>query len=371
MAKTYRAAVIGATQRGNYGHGHDTVFKDLDRVEYVAIADANPEGLKKTGAKAGITNLYADYREMLAKEKPDLVAIGPRWVDQRVDMVEAACDAGCHIYIEKPLAGSLADADRVLDACKRAGVKMAVAHQNRSFPPAREILARLRAGEFGKLVRMRARGKEDRRGGGEDLIVLGTHMLDLMTMFAGPVRWISAYVGVGDRPATVADARRPSEPVGPVAGDSLTATYGFDNGVLGFFDSRANVARSGRSPFSIVLECEQASIAIRRGEVAIYPSSCVVPENPEFSWEKLWVEDWHYTPEHKLRPTGDMLHRGNRILVADLIDAIEQNRKPASSGADARLALEMIQGVYASHLAGGARLPIPLQQREHPLGSLD
>ena len=43
---------------------------------------------------------YRDYREMLSKEKPDLVSIGPRWTDQRRDMVTAAAEAGAHIMLE-------------------------------------------------------------------------------------------------------------------------------------------------------------------------------------------------------------------------------------------------------------------------------
>ena len=52
MAKTYRAAVIGSSKRGGFGHGHDVVFKDLEGVEYVAIADDDPAGLQAADAGA-------------------------------------------------------------------------------------------------------------------------------------------------------------------------------------------------------------------------------------------------------------------------------------------------------------------------------
>ena len=125
-----------------------------------------PKGWLRPAKKTGVNRLYADYREMLAKEKPDVVAIGPRHVDQRVAMVQAAAAAGCHIYCEKPLASDLVDADTMLAACADAGVKMAVAHQLRGMPTIRKALSVLQAGTFGRLVRMHARGKEDRRGGG-------------------------------------------------------------------------------------------------------------------------------------------------------------------------------------------------------------
>jgi predicted dehydrogenase len=366
MNGTRTAAVIGSTGRGNYGQGHDTVFLGLEGVELVAIADDNAQGLEATAKRTNAPRTYRDYREMLSKEKPFVVAIGPRWVDQRVAMIEAAVAAGCHIYCEKPLAGNLADADRIIRACERANVKLAVAHQTRAVPPVRLALAHLQQGKFGKLVRLRARGKEDIRGGGEDLIVLGTHMLDLMTLFAGTPRWVSANVTVGGRPAAVADKRRPTEPVGMIVGDAISASYGFDGSAVASFHSRANVSRPGRSPFGLVIECEEAMVSIRSGEVFLYPSSVVVPENSKLAWQKLWVEDWHFFPDHKPRPMGDWLHRGNQILVRDLLRAVTENRPPISSGADARWALEMIQGVYAAHFAG-RRLPLPLHDRKHPL----
>jgi predicted dehydrogenase len=371
MGKRYRTAAIGSTGKGNFGHGLDTAFQGLDGVDFVALADDNPEGLQAVARKTGVRNLYRDYRELLAREKPDVVSIGPRWVDQRVAMVTAAAAAGCHVYCEKPLAGDLADADALLDACAKAGVKLAVAHQFRAMPPVRQAQRDLRAGRFGKLLRLHARPKDDHRGGGEELIVHGTHLMDLMVFFAGPPRWVSGHVAVGTRDATREDRRRATEPVGPVAGDSIAATYGFDQGVRGFYDSTAHLFRPERTPYGLYLECEEAILAIRSpGDVYVYPAAVVVPENPKLTWQKVWVEDWHFYPDHKPRPMNDWIDRGNKVLVRDLLEAVAQDRPPLASGADARLALEMIQGVYASHLAGGTRRAIPLSERAHPLGAV-
>ena len=114
--RKYRAAVIGHTGHGNYGHGLDIVWRAFDSVDVVAVADPDDAGrakaLEQTGAKRG----YRDYREMLRKEKPDLVSIAPRWPDQRVAMVTAAAQAGAHIYLEKPLARNLVEADKIVQA---------------------------------------------------------------------------------------------------------------------------------------------------------------------------------------------------------------------------------------------------------------
>src|SRR5262249_54554494 len=150
-------------------------------------------GLESAGRRTGAKRLYRDYRDMLRKEKPDVVAVGPRWVDQRVEMVTACAEAGCHVYCEKPLAADLADADAMLAACAKAKVLIAAAPQSRAMPPIRQALATLSAGKYGKRVRLRARPKDDHRGGGEELIVHGTHLMDLMVWIAGAPRWVSGH----------------------------------------------------------------------------------------------------------------------------------------------------------------------------------
>ena len=94
----YRAGVIGRTGRGNYGHGLDRVYLEMDEVEIVAVADDNPEGLKEAGKRLGTSNLYADYQEMLKKEKFDIVSVCPRWVAPHHDMVLAVAEAGACIF---------------------------------------------------------------------------------------------------------------------------------------------------------------------------------------------------------------------------------------------------------------------------------
>jgi predicted dehydrogenase len=365
--KKLRVGIIGATGRGDYGHGLDTAFLGLENFEIIAVADADATGLAAAGKRLGVTKLYRDYREMLAKEKPDVVSIGPRWITDRVAMVTAAAHAGCHIYLEKPLAASLQDADVMLAACERAKVKCALAHQLRAMPPVRAAFDRIRTGEFGKVLRLYAQPSDDARGGGEELIVHGTHFFDLMVSLVGPPRWISAHFANGDRDATLSDKHEGREPVGPVAGDSAALMIGFDNGVRGFWNSTANLNRNG-SIYGLLIQCEKALINMRTfGEVFVYRSPVIEPENEKLTWEKVWVESWHYTPEHQPRPLKDYINRGNQTLLRDLAAAIEQNSEPAASLRDAVLVTEVIQGAYASHFAQGRRLVIPLADRRHPL----
>jgi predicted dehydrogenase len=381
-AKRYRVAVIGATNKGDYGHGLDVAFQGVERAEIIAVADDNAIGLQLAGQRLKVEKRFADYREMLDVVKPDVVCVGPRWVTDRVAMLQTVAKAGCHIYCEKPCVADLVSADAITAALESHRVKLAMAHQWRAMPPVQRALADMRSGKYGRVLRMRARPKDDARGGGEELLVHGTHWFDLMIALAGPPRWVSGHIRVKGRDATKADRREGSEPVGPICGDSVLAVFGFDDGIIGSFDSTARTAPSSRLPinsdqpmpiwdsvYGLTIECEEAVLQLRQpGDVFIYPANGVLPDFEQLQWKKLWIEDWHFTPEHQPRPIRkEWLAYGNRTLANDLLDAVEKNREPLSPFRHARLITEIVQGVYASHFADGRRLPIPLTERHHPL----
>lgn len=380
--KRYRVAVIGATGKGDYGHGLDTAFQGVERAEIVAVADDNAVGLQLAGQRSKVDARFADYREMLDRVQPDVVCVGPRWVTDRVAMLQTVAKAGCHIYCEKPFVADLASADAIQATLATHRVRLAMAHQWRAMPPVQRALAEIRSLKYGRVLRMRARPKDDARGGGEELLVHGTHWFDLMIALAGPPRWVSGHIRVKGREATQADRREGTEPVGPICGDSVLALFGFDDGVLGSFDSTAKTAPSSRVPvdsdqpkpiwdsvYGLTIECEDAVLQLRQpGDVFVYPANGVLPDFEQLAWKKLWVEDWHFTPEHQPRPIRkEWLALGNRALANDLLDAVEKNREPLSPLRNALLITEMVQGVYASHFANGQRLPIPLIERIHPL----
>src|SRR5207244_5748237 len=126
---------------------------------------------------------------------------------------------------------------------------------------------------------------DDHRGGGEELIVHGTHLMNLMIACAGPPLWVSGQVAVGTREAALSDKRAGNEPVGPIAGDSIAAMFGFAEGVRGYFDSTARLDRPGKPLYGLMLECESALLHVRSpGDVFVYPAPVVQSENPELSW---------------------------------------------------------------------------------------
>jgi len=203
-----RVAVIGHTGHGNFGHDVDKVWLTLPEIELVAVADADAKGLAAVQKRLKLAKGYADYRVMLAEIKPDIVAIAPRFVDEHRDMALAAVAAGARgIYCEKPFCPSPAEADEIVAACEKHNVKLAVAHRNRYHPAIPAVDKLLKDGAIGKLLEMRARGKEDQRGGGLDLWVLGAHLMNLMNYFGGQPLACTATVLQGGKPATRADVQ--------------------------------------------------------------------------------------------------------------------------------------------------------------------
>ena len=371
MKKKYRAAIIGSSGQGNYGHGLDRVFSDLDHVELVAIADINPIGLQQAGQQLKPSNLYRDYQKMLKTEKPELVSIAPGWVTERLAMVEASASVGSHIYCEKPVASELAEVDKMAKACDSANIKMAIAHQWRAMPAIQKAIIDVKSNKYGQLLRMWARPKDDSRGGGEELLLHGTHLFDLMIAFAGLPRWVTGHILQDRRSATMSDTRQGTQPVGPIMGDSISATFGFDDGIRGYFESTANLVIPNQSKFSnlfgLSLECELARIELREpGNYFVYPAPRCLPDQTHLGWEKILVPGWHDLYDEE-RLWKIFLHLGNQVLIQDLIESIEENQEPLSSMQNAIYISEMVQGVYLSHVSNGCRLKIPLQDRVHPL----
>src|SRR5207237_10777298 len=132
----------------------------------------------------------------------DIVTICTRWPDQRLPMLTAAAEARAHVLTEKPFARTLEDADAMLAVAERCGIKVQVGHPYRQMPTTIRVRQMLRDGEWGHLMEIRARGKEDGRAGGEDLMVLGTHCLDLMRYFAGDPTRVFAEVTERGRPVS-------------------------------------------------------------------------------------------------------------------------------------------------------------------------
>ncbi|MDB4663297.1 Gfo/Idh/MocA family oxidoreductase [bacterium] len=368
MSEPYRVAVIGSSGRGNYGHGMDTVWQNITQAKIVAVADDQPEGLAKAMERLQPEKGFDDYRKMLTEVKPDIVSICPRWIDQRHDMVLMAAAEGVKgIYLEKPLCRTLEEADAMIAACQTNNVKVAVAHQTRYSPILAVIYRMIHEGRIGQLLEIRARGKEDQRGGGEDLWVLGTHVLNLMHYLGGEAQWCFASVNSDGQSADASHIQEGNEGIGPILGDQIQAMYGLDNGVMGYFNSVRN-ARAEPSRFGIKIYGTKGILAMNTGYL---PSAGWLPDA---SWTpsrtgKRWVQVSSSGPGQPETLHDGGLQAGNLLACQDLIAAMEDNRAPESSIEDARLTTEMIASVYESHRLG-KKVYFPLQNRKNPLNDL-
>ncbi|MBM3278390.1 MAG: Gfo/Idh/MocA family oxidoreductase [Candidatus Handelsmanbacteria bacterium] len=354
----YRAAAIGRTGQGGYGHGLHIAYQGIDQVEFVAVADPDEAGRLKAQAETNAPRAYADYREMLRTEKPDLVSVCPRWTDCHLEMVLACLEAGAHVYCEKPLTWNLAEGDRIVAEAASRRLKVAVAHQGVYLPRVQHLKGLLAQGRIGQVHSLHAHGKQDQRGGGEDMIVLGTHLFNMMRFFVGEVAWMSAQVQVEGRELAKEDIRQPTEPVGPVAGDCIHSFFSFKGGPVGFFESRRHQA-GGNQRYGLDIAGSEGIISLRGGsgnELMIYPHPVFRPADPAQRWQPL-----DEVPDQPLA-------KGNRLAILDLIRAIEEDRPPLSSAADAVAALEMILGAYESQITGG-RVCFPTPHRRHPLAA--
>jgi len=365
--KKYRVAVIGRTGRGNYGHDLDTVWNDIEQAEVVAVADEDAKGRAKAAKRAKVKKTYADYREMLRKERPDIVGVAPRWIDCHRDMLIACAEAGAHVFLEKPMCRTLREADEIIAAFEKKALKLAVAHERRYSPTMKRIVEIIAEGKLGDLLELRGRGKEDKRGAGFDLMCLGSHTMDLMRLIAGDPLWCFAEVRKDKRRVRREDVEQGREGYGPVAGDEINAMYRFGGLAVGYFSSHR--ARYGIG---------------KRWGIGLYGSKGIITigeggDRPRTSW---FIEDPTWQPGRskarwqqitslgvgKTEPIKNIEshERGNRRIALDLIRAIETDTQPKCSMYDGRAAVEMIMAVYESHRLNES-VTLPLKNREHPL----
>jgi predicted dehydrogenase len=360
-----RVGIIGCTGKGDYGHGIDVAFTKLSNVEIVALADEDAGGRTAARKRTNAKKVYADFRDMLANEKLDMVAICPRWVDQHHDMIVAAAKAGCHIYMEKPFCRTLAECDRAIKELEKRNLKLGIAHVSQYSPVLEVVKSLIENGEIGEVLELRARGKEDDRGGGEDLWVLGSHVLALMRSLAGgnATSCTAIVTNRGNR-VTKSDVVIGAEGIGPLAGDNVQARYLFASGAYGHFASQRGVAGSP-TRFGIQVFGSKGIIEMESGYLAktyILRDSSWSPQRSGKSWEAI-TSAGIGKPETR---TDGNYEGGHVAAIKDLIDSARQNRPTKCSAEDCRSIIEMISAVFESHRVNGP-IDLPMATRVNPL----
>jgi predicted dehydrogenase len=199
--KLLAAGVIGL---GAMGINHARVYGEIEGVELVAAADpaAERRGLAARPPLAGSPRTYADYQEMLARERLDLVSVA---VPTRLhrEVAQAALERRVATLVEKPIAGELEEGQAILAAAEEAGCQLMVGHVERFNPAVQELKRRLEAGELGRVFLARAErvGPFPQRTRDVGVVQdLATHDIDIMRfLLASEVERVYAETEAGLR----------------------------------------------------------------------------------------------------------------------------------------------------------------------------
>ncbi|MCC7495292.1 MAG: Gfo/Idh/MocA family oxidoreductase [Fimbriimonadaceae bacterium] len=375
--------LMDTTDLGLGLHGMHVAFRGLPGVEVVGLADSNPRGLEERLAVSGARRVYPSLAALLADAAPEVMVLANRSPDDHLAQIQACLEAGCHLYCEKPLAARLTEVDQIIALAERHGRQIALAHPCRQAPVWRTLRRMVADGAIGRPLTVYGRGKEDHRGGGEDLIVLGTHVLDFQAALCGQPRQVYAEVTQDGRPIVASDRLPTVEPVGPVAGDAIFATLQFDGQVRGLFESRRGLSTWGRGLARMgITVCGTAGSLTLRFWDGPPPAATLrwsqvagAPED-DLSYQEVPVVEERVIPgaeplDYGLLgrenvPQAALFMEAGRFAAWDLLEAIGAGRPPECSAVDARRTQEMLQGIYAAALAGRP-VALPLVERRHPL----
>jgi predicted dehydrogenase len=305
---------------------------------------------------------------MLDEARPHIVAVCPRWIDQHHAMVMAAVERGMHVFMEKPFCRTLAEADEIIHQAEMTHALVAVAHQTHYSPKIPVVQQLIADGALGRVLELRGRGKEDQRGGSEDLWVLGSHILDLIRVFGGDAQWCFASVTSEGRPIRRSDVQEGNEGLGPLAGDRVQAMYGLAGDVTAFFGSHRNAA-GNPSRFGLQVLGSAGMLEISTG----YLPTVKLLEDPSWSpgrSDKAWVDVSSAGIGQEEPITSGELLDGNERAVRDLLEAIHARRQPLMNAWEARATIEMIMACFESARTG-APATLPLAHRGNPLELLE
>jgi predicted dehydrogenase len=331
---SYRAAVIGCGRIGStiddehvnqpqfrYPWAHAPACIEAKGVELVAASDLVKEQLGDFKRRWGITALYTDYREMIAEEKPDIVCVTTR-AEERAEVVIGVAEAGVKaIYATKPMCRSLAEADAMIDTCRKRGVVLALACHKNWSPWFQACLQAIRNGEIGQFSSMVCNyGWSLSRG--------HSHTLALFRLFAGaPATWVFGHMNSDEAAATDNDL-------------SGTGMILYENGIRGFLNTGGwlNIDFVGSDGW----------ISARN-------------EHADFEmWTRLSTTQ---EPVRRQFPNPKRPRSSQQAAIEGLAKNLDEGTEPLCPGEYGREALEIAIGLRESHRRGGEKIQLPLEDR--------
>ena len=324
-----------------------------NNLEICAVCDVVPQHMELLLEKHGLSmdssvRRYTDYKKMIAEIKPDLVSIAAE-SGVHAEIALFCIDHGIHVIIEKPMAMSMEDANEIIRRSEVKGVKVCACHQNRFNIAVQEARQALEQGRFGKLshgsIHVRWNRNKDYytqapwRGtwaqDGGALMNQCIHGIDLL-------RWM-----LGGEIEEVYGQTRQQFHDYLEAEDVGMAVVKFKNGAIATIEGTTNVYPQN-------LE-ETLYLFGEKGTVKIGGKST----NNIDVWNFADETDKDRKNKGLEEATSNVYGNGHTSLFADMIKAIEDNRKPYVDAYAGRDALELVLAIYKSQKEGKAvRLPL-------------
>ncbi|MFL5259596.1 MAG: Gfo/Idh/MocA family protein [Hyphomicrobiales bacterium] len=147
---------IGVIGLGWFGEIHCEAIIGVPTLELAALCTRTPERLSALGRKFGVEKTYQDYRRLVADPAIDAVSIVTMW-DQHTAPAVAALEAGKHVFLEKPMASTLADCRKIMDAASRSNAILQIGHICRFNPRYRAAKQAIAEGRIGRIVSLASR----------------------------------------------------------------------------------------------------------------------------------------------------------------------------------------------------------------------
>lgn len=329
MSEKLKCVLIGC---GRIFSRHIEVMSNLPDVQLVGICDIRRDRLEKAAAASG-THPFSDYMDMVKTVKPDIVSV----LTESGSHARIACDVMPHtknVVVEKPMALTLDDADRMIGMCDHAGVSLFVVKQNRYNRPVVRLRQALDAGRFGKLALGTVRVRWSRsqayydqdawRGTWKDdggvFANQASHHVDLLQWMMGPVESVQCYTATRLVDIEVED-------VG-------LAILKFTNGALGVVEA-TTAARPKDLEGSLSILGERGAVVI--GGFAVNRVDTWNFDTPHGGDEH--PDEWSQNPPN-------VYGHGHMEFYKDIVGCIRERRRAMLDGLEGRKSLELIIAIY-------------------------
>lgn len=326
-----RYAIVGC---GHIARKHAQAIDNAENSILTAVCDTVEERMEEYIQKYGVKG-YTNLDEMLENGEIDVINIcTPSGF--HADITVKAANAKKHIVVEKPIALTLEDAEKMIHVCDENGVKLAVVHPNRFRPAMIELKQFMDKGMFGKLSHANATVRWNRdqayydqapwRGtkalDGGVLMNQAIHNLDLMIWLMGDV----------DQAFSMDATRfRNIE-----AEDVSTGVVKFENGALGVVEAATTIYPKNFEE-SLTIFGEKGTVKVS-GTTANFFEHIVFEDLDEETKSQL-IEKVKQDPFGK---------PGHQWIIEDMTLAIAENREPVVTGEDGKKALEIVLGLNKS-----------------------